>query len=91
MTALRSVAHKLTHVKALAQRVIILLGVGCSKVSWFGRGQRPRRRRAANELDELAPFQSIELHSNPHQPWPVCRISHWQEQSGDNRIHFTTC
>jgi hypothetical protein len=64
MSALRSVAHKLTHVnKRSRYRVIIRLRVGCSKDSWFGRGpcrilrprrQRPRRRRAAEQRDELA-------------------------------------
>ena len=40
MSALRSVAHELTHVNERSRcRVIIRLGVGCSKVSWFGRGQ----------------------------------------------------
>ena len=58
MSALRSVAHELTHVNERSRyRVIIRLRVGCSKVSWFGRGlcrilrprrQRPRRRRAAD-------------------------------------------
>jgi hypothetical protein len=58
MSALRSVAHELTHVNERSRyRVIVRLRVGCSKVSWFGRGlcrilsprrQRPRRRRAAN-------------------------------------------
>ena len=54
MSALRSVAHELTHVNERSRhRVIIRLGVGCSKVSRFGRGlwrilrarrERPRRR-----------------------------------------------
>jgi hypothetical protein len=48
MAALRSVAHELTHVNERSRcRVIIRLRVGCSKVSWFGRGLcrilRPRR------------------------------------------------
>jgi hypothetical protein len=29
------------------------------------RRERPRRRRAANQRDELAPFQLIELHPMP--------------------------
>ena len=58
MSALRSVAHEFTHVNERPRyRVIIRLRVGCSKLSWFGRGlcrilrprrQRPRRRRAAD-------------------------------------------
>src|SRR5260370_39105226 len=66
MSALRSVAHELTHENERSRyRVIIRLRVGCSKVSWFGRGlcrilrarrQRPRRRRAAEKCDELAPL-----------------------------------
>src|SRR6266516_5474465 len=40
MPALRPVAHELTHVNERSRcRVIFGLGVGCSKVSWFGRGQ----------------------------------------------------
>ena len=69
MSALRSFAHELTHVNERSRhRVIIRLRVGCSKVSWFGRGlcrilrarrQRPRCRRAAEQRDELAPSHSI--------------------------------
>src|SRR6266446_7633641 len=40
MPALRPVAHELTHVNERSRcRVIFGLGVGCSKASWFGRGQ----------------------------------------------------
>jgi hypothetical protein len=40
MPTLRPVAHELTHVNERSRcRVITRLGVGCSKVSWFGRGQ----------------------------------------------------
>jgi hypothetical protein len=40
MPALRPVAHELTHVNERSRcRVILRLGVGCSKVSWFGCGQ----------------------------------------------------
>src|SRR5262252_2627553 len=41
------------------------------------RRERPRGRRAAEQRDELAPFQLIELHSVPCQPGPDCRISNW--------------
>ena len=43
--------------------------------------QRPRRRRAAEQRDELAPFQLIELHPVPRQPGPDYRISNWQRIS----------
>ena len=40
MPTSRPVAHELTHVNERSRcRVITRLGVGCSKVSWFGRGQ----------------------------------------------------
>jgi hypothetical protein len=40
MPALRPVTHELAHVNERSRcRVITRLGVGCSKVSWFGRGQ----------------------------------------------------
>src|SRR5262249_56711910 len=42
------------------------------------RRKRPRRCCAAAERDELAPPQSIELHSVPRQPGPDCRISDWR-------------
>jgi hypothetical protein len=32
------------------------------------RRQRPCRRRAAEQRDELAPFQLIELHPTPNEP-----------------------
>ncbi len=45
----------------------------------FLRARRERpRRRAAEQRDELAPFQLIELHSVPRQPGPDCRISNWR-------------
>ena len=52
MSALRSVAHEFTHVNERPRyRVIIPLRVGCSKLSWFGRGfwriLRPRGQAAA--------------------------------------------
>src|SRR5258705_10828704 len=65
MSALRSVAHELTHVNERSRyRVIIRLRVGCSKVSRFRRGlcrilrprrQRPRRRRADEMSDKFTP------------------------------------
>jgi len=39
------------------------------------RRERPRRR-SAEQADELAPSQLIELHSVPCQPGPDCRLSH---------------
>ncbi len=36
------------------------------------RSEEPRRR-AAEQGDELAPLQSIELHSVPRQPGPDCQ------------------
>ena len=42
------------------------------------RRERPRYRRAAEERDEMAAFQLIELHSVPHQPGPDCKISNWR-------------
>src|SRR5262245_45269763 len=38
----------------------------------------PCHRRAAEQRDELAAFQLVELHSVPHQPGPDRRISDWQ-------------
>ena len=47
--------------------------------------ERPRRRRAAEQRDELAASQWIELHSVPAAK-PDCRISNWQGSvSGCNR------
>src|SRR5262245_6429940 len=40
--------------------------------------ERPSSGRAAEQRDELAPFQLVELHSVPSQPGPDCRISDWQ-------------
>jgi hypothetical protein len=34
--------------------------------------------RAAEQRDELASLQLIELHSAPRQLWPNCRISNWR-------------
>jgi len=38
----------------------------------------PRAATAAEQRDELAPFQLIEGHSVPCQPGPDCRISNWR-------------
>jgi hypothetical protein len=41
----------------------------------------------ADERDEIAPFQPIELHSVPCLPAPDCRISEWQGSvSGEGRV-----
>jgi hypothetical protein len=56
-----------------------------SKITPFRKGdtrlrarrERPRCRCAADERDELAAFQVIELLSVPCQPGPDCRISNW--------------
>ena len=42
------------------------------------RRERPRGRRAAEQRDEIAPFQLIEVHSVPVNQGPSCRISNWQ-------------
>src|SRR4029450_321959 len=42
------------------------------------RHERPRCRCAAEERDELAPFQSIELHSIPASQGRIARISNCQ-------------
>jgi hypothetical protein len=47
------------------------------------RRERPRNRRAAEQRDELATLQLVELHSVPRQPGPDCRISNWQRSSVD--------
>ena len=89
MPALRPVAHEFTHVNERARcRMIIRLGVNCSKFSWFGGGlcrllrpcrQRPPSYRAAEKRNELASFQLIDLH-----PLPLARpnsITDWQASS----------
>jgi len=64
MPALRPVAHELTHVNERSRcRVIFGLGVGCSKVSWFGRGQSQGDEyqgdsRQIRAMDAAAPSQS---------------------------------
>src|SRR3954470_12337086 len=65
MPALRPVTHELAHVNERSRcRVITRLGVGCSKLSRFGRGlsrilrprrQRPPRRRATEQRYEVPP------------------------------------
>jgi hypothetical protein len=35
------------------------------------------RRRAAEQRDEIASSQLVELHSVPRQPGPDCRIPNW--------------
>src|SRR4029450_9112835 len=42
------------------------------------RRARPRGRRAAENRDELAPFQLIKLHASPRQPGPDYRITNWR-------------
>jgi hypothetical protein len=39
------------------------------------RRERPRNRLAAEQRDEIAALQLIELHAVPCQPGPDCRIS----------------
>jgi len=48
----------------------------------------PRDRRAAEQRDELAALQSIELHSMPCQPGPDCRVSNWRGSVSGSRGHF---
>src|SRR5262249_37855359 len=50
--------------------------------------ERPRGCSAAEQRDELAPFQLIEGHSVPCQPGPNYRISNLQWSV---RSEFTTC
>src|SRR5262245_13911723 len=42
------------------------------------RRERPRGCRAAEQRDERAAFQLVELHSTPVQPGRLCRISNGQ-------------
>ncbi len=39
---------------------------------------RPRHSGAAEQRDELAPFQLLELHQMPHKPGPLGTISNWR-------------
>src|SRR5262249_44067537 len=50
--------------------------------------ERPRRRRAAEKRDELAPPQWIKLHSIPAQPRSDCRISNWRGSVRRQRSDF---
>src|SRR5262249_35387659 len=57
------------------------------------RRKRPCNRRAAEERNELTPFQLIKLHSVPCQQGPNCRISNWRGSvsgsgSLDHRPHL---
>src|SRR5215831_4951439 len=54
------------------------------------RRERPRDSRAAEQRDELAPVQLIELHSVPLSARAGCRISNWQRLVGGYPSHFTT-
>jgi hypothetical protein len=48
------------------------------------RRERPRDRRAAEQRDEVAPFQLIELHSVPRQPGPLAEYRFGKDQSAGN-------
>ena len=68
----RSRAHSCE--RALAPSGNHSIGCRCSKVSWFGRGlcrlcaraARPRRRRAAEQRDELAPSHGLPSSGQGH-------------------------
>jgi len=85
MPALRPVAHEFTHVNERSRcRMILRLGVGCSKVSWFGRGlcrilrpcrERPHRSRAAEQRDELAASHSITSSARASSDGGTSRLS----------------
>src|SRR5258705_12460871 len=53
-------------------------------------GERPRGGRTADERDELAPFQTIELHQIAHETEPRCRISQWRGSVRRQWGDFTT-
>src|SRR5262249_4521605 len=46
------------------------------------RRERPRRCRAAEQPDEVAPSQLIEEHSVPYQPGSLSRISNGHQSAG---------
>src|SRR5262249_6819444 len=55
------------------------------------RRERPRCcRRTAEQRDQLAAFQTIELHSISDQPEANCRISNWQGRVSGRRNNFAT-
>src|SRR5207245_7889768 len=54
------------------------------------RYEGPRGRCTAEQRDELASFQLIELHSVPW-PGPDCRTSNWRGSVRRCRNDFTTC
>jgi hypothetical protein len=67
---LRPVAHELTHVNERSRyRVIIQLGVGYPKVSWFGRGVRPRARKSSNSCNEIASSHGLPQNAGLHYIW----------------------
>jgi hypothetical protein len=48
------------------------------------RSERPRDRRAAEQRDEFAPFQLIELHSVPVRQGRIAGYRIGEDQSGGN-------
>ncbi|MGA7344364.1 MAG: hypothetical protein WBY01_02240, partial [Pseudolabrys sp.] len=55
------------------------------------RRERPCRRRAANQRDELAPLYLIELHSVPVSQGRLVGYPIGEDQSGGYWSEFTTC
>jgi hypothetical protein len=60
---------------------------------WLLRVRRGRRRsrRAAEQQNQLAPFQLIELHSIPASQGRTAEYRIGEDQSGGKRNDFTTC